>query len=163
MAQATSGDVCSFHPDESVKNTLALGTTSQTHTHDHGPGSHSHDHSHDVSSGPFTLAEHGHTHEHLDHAGKYLSCSVPIISVIVLEVDICGVSYHIGIAHLDGPHYDILEGRCNPKLLTTEDAIRLYACTTYLFGWNSFLSHYDRSLCYQNSLIEPSPCPNAKS
>lgn len=78
MAQVPSGDVCSFHPDESIKSTSESGFS--PHTHDHGPGSHSHDHSHDPSTGPFTLAEHGHTHEHLDHAGRSSSCSIQIAS-----------------------------------------------------------------------------------
>ena len=69
MAQSalSTGDVCSFVPDESVKGFQSGGAP-----YDHsgvGPHSHSHD---SGNSGPFTLTEHGHTHEHLEHAGSSL-------------------------------------------------------------------------------------------
>lgn len=45
-------------------------------THDHGEFGHTHDHSgglgvhsHDNASGTWTPLDHGHTHEHLEHAG----------------------------------------------------------------------------------------------
>lgn len=44
-----------------------------SHTHDHGLGGHSHDHlavNSNGSSGTWTPLDHGHTHEHLEHAGE---------------------------------------------------------------------------------------------
>ena len=38
-----------------------------THSHDDPNFKHTHDHG---GSGTFTPLEHGHTHEHLEHAGK---------------------------------------------------------------------------------------------
>jgi len=48
-------------------------------THDHGGFSHSHDHhgSPGVGSGTWTPLEHGHTHEHLEHAGKFAERDMP--------------------------------------------------------------------------------------
>jgi hypothetical protein len=73
MAQSvpSTGDVCSFVPDESVKGSQKSDSTPHRHTHDHGVGPHSHSHD-TANSGLFTLAEHGHTHEHLEHAGSLL-------------------------------------------------------------------------------------------
>lgn len=62
----SANDICSFVHDESVK--VAPTATPHSHTHDHDAGPHSHSHDHDA--GPFTLAEHGHTHEHLEHPGQ---------------------------------------------------------------------------------------------
>lgn len=50
------------------------------HVHDHGPGSHSHDllgAHHDHGSGTWTPLDHGHTHEHLEHAGKFAERDLP--------------------------------------------------------------------------------------
>ena len=72
MAQSvpSAGDICSFVPDESVKGSQS-DSVPDRHTHDHGVGPHTHSHD-SANSGPITPAEHGHTHEHLEHAGSSL-------------------------------------------------------------------------------------------
>jgi len=72
---STAADICSFVPDESVKVSQTQGggggDAPHAHSHDHGAGPHSHSHDPSPNSGLFTLADHGHTHEHLEHAGKF--------------------------------------------------------------------------------------------
>lgn len=69
MAAPLSAEAYSFTPDKSLKTS---STSDHNHDHDHDSSPHAHSHSHD---GPFTLAEHGHTHEHLDHAGELRAAS----------------------------------------------------------------------------------------
>lgn len=79
-------DVCKFEDKLS-------GSTSapQAHSHDHGDGGGAHIHSDLLSA-----AEHGHTHEHLDHAGEDYTSSLdtyhltePLIMLFHLIREVC--------------------------------------------------------------------------
>ncbi|KAG8755931.1 hypothetical protein FRC12_010733 [Ceratobasidium sp. 428] len=69
----TDNGVCKFELSS------ALSNVPESHSHSHGddfPHTHSHDnlHSH---GGTWTPMEHGHTHEHLEHAGKFAERDMP--------------------------------------------------------------------------------------
>jgi len=53
-----------------------LKDTLPNQTHSHGPGAPRHSHSHEEDS-TFNALEHGHTHEHLEHAGKFAERDLP--------------------------------------------------------------------------------------
>jgi len=71
MSAATSTEVCTFIPDSSVKDTVNEDGGRALHTHNGGPP---HSHSHGDTFDPI---EHGHTHEHLEHAGKFSERDLP--------------------------------------------------------------------------------------
>ncbi|KAG8743337.1 hypothetical protein FRC10_012216 [Ceratobasidium sp. 414] len=69
----TDNGVCKFELSS------ALSHLPQSHTHgDDSPHTHSHDGVHSHShGGTWTPMEHGHTHEHLEHAGKFAERDMP--------------------------------------------------------------------------------------
>ncbi|KAG9008748.1 hypothetical protein FRB94_012972 [Tulasnella sp. JGI-2019a] len=65
-----SSSLAAIAPGETAHDHGGLG-----HTHDHGIGGLGH--SHDNGSGTWTPLDHGHTHEHLEHAGKFAERDLP--------------------------------------------------------------------------------------
>ncbi|KAG9096492.1 hypothetical protein FRC06_008599 [Ceratobasidium sp. 370] len=71
----TDNGVCKFE----LSSALSHLPQSQSHSHgDDSPHTHSHDGVHSHShGGTWTPMEHGHTHEHLEHAGKFAERDMP--------------------------------------------------------------------------------------
>jgi len=65
---------CKFTDQLSSSDSLDALSGGHTHSHDDPSIKHTHDHG---GSGTFTPLEHGHTHEHLEHAGKFSERDLP--------------------------------------------------------------------------------------
>jgi urease accessory protein len=73
MSQEGQSPVCQFSDRLTTALNAATGAEGHSHSHD-GGASHTHGHG---EHGAWTPDEHGHTHEHLENAGKFSERDLP--------------------------------------------------------------------------------------